>query len=407
MSRVYKTFLRHKGMMWTRTKDIESTVYNTRGGLDNSSPKRMFLRLLLIASIVLLSCVSANIVFAQETQAVTSKVRSLLELRGANVPADAMIRPIDFKVLNINTDSGTDAYQLAKDHFSPDRLASRPERLKGLNPSFAVCLKHLITTVEKAGGKVVITDGYRSEKDQKNAQKTARIAAPPGTSMHEYGLAVDVDPGDLNLIPKELGLKTWKLILANAPDIGLATLNSETGHIEARSAFCGAQAYAGKSPRTARLINEQIQKEQQQMSALFDAPSPSVPPVSTYPLPTISDTALFPAANTPIPAPSSALQTQSVQYQSAYDIIRSINADTSSGAPMPGIIGASLPSFGDNFYLQGNSGVDSPISGVQNSSYLGEVTGFGSNINSQERTQFAGDFFHRIQQFISPLLRGW
>lgn len=70
--------------------------------------------------------------------------------------------------------------------------------MQGLDPEFARRLGRLIAA---SGGKLWITSGYRSTAEQQvlyDAYEagTGNLAAVPGTSNHEFGLAVDLG-GDL------------------------------------------------------------------------------------------------------------------------------------------------------------------------------------------------------------------
>jgi hypothetical protein len=59
---------------------------------------------------------------------------------------------------------------------------------------------------ELTGKKVVITDGFRSRAEQERLHKAnPRKAAPPGKSLHEFGIAVDMDRNSYNEM-ESLGL---------------------------------------------------------------------------------------------------------------------------------------------------------------------------------------------------------
>jgi hypothetical protein len=53
---------------------------------------------------------------------------------------------------------------------------------------------------QKTGKDILITSGYRSSEEQARlyASKPKGMAAKPGRSMHEYGMAIDIDPSNAN-----------------------------------------------------------------------------------------------------------------------------------------------------------------------------------------------------------------
>lgn len=71
----------------------------------------------------------------------------------------------------------------------------------GLNPIFAARISAAIGDAEKAtGGKAAVTSAYRTYADQVNAWNNYQsgrggIAARPGKSLHEQGMAFDLGPG--------------------------------------------------------------------------------------------------------------------------------------------------------------------------------------------------------------------
>ena len=97
---------------------------------------------------------------------------------------------------------------------------------RGLDPRLASATARLI---EEAHGAIRVVSGYRSTAEQSRLWDDALVrygsaeaaddwVAPPGSSMHERGLAVDLG-GDLRLavaIVDRLGLPLWRP-LANEP----------------------------------------------------------------------------------------------------------------------------------------------------------------------------------------------
>jgi len=72
--------------------------------------------------------------------------------------------------------------------------------LDGLDPTVLQMLTGMIEEYgEITGKKVIITDGFRSYQEQARLYaKDSNKAAPPGRSLHEFGLAVDIDRRNLN-----------------------------------------------------------------------------------------------------------------------------------------------------------------------------------------------------------------
>jgi hypothetical protein len=69
-------------------------------------------------------------------------------------------------------------------------------KLAQLHPYFSPAVKFLLDYVSSQGINVEITSGYRSEGDQARVcAATAYPCARPGTSAHQYGLAVDMVAG--------------------------------------------------------------------------------------------------------------------------------------------------------------------------------------------------------------------
>lgn len=84
-----------------------------------------------------------------------------------------------------------------------------------LNPELHARLTQLTTAVQAAGGKPVITSGYRTTEQQAalyNSGNGGRPVAKPGSSLHEKGLAADVS-GDPH---------TMELLHSLAPKFGLS-----------------------------------------------------------------------------------------------------------------------------------------------------------------------------------------
>jgi hypothetical protein len=76
--------------------------------------------------------------------------------------------------------------------------------LRGVNPQLLNLVKGMVQEYgELTGKKVVITDGFRTREQQAAAYaKDNKKAAKPGNSLHEFGLAVDIDSAALNKMEK-------------------------------------------------------------------------------------------------------------------------------------------------------------------------------------------------------------
>lgn len=63
-----------------------------------------------------------------------------------------------------------------------------------LNPEFARRLRQLIERVEAAAGWLILTDGFRTAKQQVDVRAAKpSLAARPGASLHEQGRAADLE----------------------------------------------------------------------------------------------------------------------------------------------------------------------------------------------------------------------
>lgn len=76
--------------------------------------------------------------------------------------------------------------------------------LSGLNPAMLKNLRAMVQEYGEATGKAVtITSGSRTSAQQQLLyNKNPRKAAKPGTSLHEFGLAIDADSDDLDAMDK-------------------------------------------------------------------------------------------------------------------------------------------------------------------------------------------------------------
>ena len=104
---------------------------------------------------------------------------------------------------------------------------------KGMNPSFAAALAKANAAMKAAGlGSFSITSGYRTRAQQqalydKYLRGEGNLAAKPGHSLHEQGLAVDINWSGLNARQQ-----AW--VRANFPKFGMKPLASEPWHFSWR-----------------------------------------------------------------------------------------------------------------------------------------------------------------------------
>lgn len=84
---------------------------------------------------------------------------------------------------------------------------SKNVKLDGMNPSLLRNLKGMVQEYgERTGKKVLLTDGTRSTAEQEALyRKNPKKAAKPGRSLHEFGLAVDMNSPDAEAMD-DLGL---------------------------------------------------------------------------------------------------------------------------------------------------------------------------------------------------------
>jgi len=119
---------------------------------------------------------------------------------------------------------------------------SSPEGIDGLDPTFRANVAALISAAgRELGGTMVIYSGYRSIEHQRRLYNDAlarygserearRWVAPPGASMHNFGLAVDLRYNGARV---EYGQRVSNWMSANLARFGLVRpLSNEGWHVE-------------------------------------------------------------------------------------------------------------------------------------------------------------------------------
>jgi hypothetical protein len=144
-------------------------------------------------------------------------------------------------------------------NFDGIKLANKGVNIENLHPLVKTRLGGLGAEYKLLTGKpLTVVSGYRSFNEQKRLFDTNKgKAAPPGKSLHEYGLAIDVNSSDLNEADK-LGLlakygftrpvrsELWHIEptgVAAYPELAKSDPNKATELIEA-SAYKGGGGYA-------------------------------------------------------------------------------------------------------------------------------------------------------------------
>lgn len=67
------------------------------------------------------------------------------------------------------------------------------EHLKSLPPSARLVFRRFIQSIEHLGYTVKIRDSLRTSEQQASYKQANKKNAAPGTSAHEFGLAIDMD----------------------------------------------------------------------------------------------------------------------------------------------------------------------------------------------------------------------
>jgi LAS superfamily LD-carboxypeptidase LdcB len=146
--------------------------------------------------------------------------------------------------------------------FDGIKLSSQNVNIQGLNPELKERLGGLAAEYKQLTGEsITINSAYRSPEEQKKLYEqnggNSKLAAPPGSSLHEYGLAVDANSADLNKADKlgllakygftrPVGGETWHLEptgVSAYPELAKRDPNKATELIES-SAYKGGGGFA-------------------------------------------------------------------------------------------------------------------------------------------------------------------
>lgn len=115
---------------------------------------------------------------------------------------------------------GTGAAQVSGDMVARGRksirLADNGVDIGNLNPKFSELFFGMVGEYNaKTGGTIQVNSGYRSIAQQKVLrEKYGNKAAEPGKSMHNYGLAIDINSKDVSALKKAGLLDKYKFFLA-------------------------------------------------------------------------------------------------------------------------------------------------------------------------------------------------
>jgi len=114
--------------------------------------------------------------------------------------------------------------------FYPDKVKeSTLKKLSGVNGELQARALKFIEKAQEAGYNIVVVSGYRDNKKQRELYNaylngTGLIAAPPGKSKHQKGLAIDVAVCDNNwnqIHSSNVGDKKWKELSKIANSVGI------------------------------------------------------------------------------------------------------------------------------------------------------------------------------------------
>ena len=80
--------------------------------------------------------------------------------------------------------------------------SSNPENneiIRGLHPIFAYKAGKIVKDIERNGGTIVLTSGYRSPQKQEYLYNTGQTTAPALSSYHNFGFAFDCNINGLKM----------------------------------------------------------------------------------------------------------------------------------------------------------------------------------------------------------------
>jgi peptidoglycan L-alanyl-D-glutamate endopeptidase CwlK len=93
--------------------------------------------------------------------------------------------------------------------------------IKELHPVFAYKIAKLVKTRENAGHNIILTSGFRSWEQQEELYNSGETTAPPGSSLHNYGMAVDLNED--GILKMATSASTWRNsgIVSDAENMGM------------------------------------------------------------------------------------------------------------------------------------------------------------------------------------------
>jgi len=107
----------------------------------------------------------------------------------------------------------------------------RSWRGRSLHPFVAGVAAAIVKQLREDGIRAVVTSGYRSLAKQRQLYARYRrggpLAAPPGSSAHNYGLAVDIA-----LVGQPRESRDYRRMHRIAERLGLVPLRGEAGRID-------------------------------------------------------------------------------------------------------------------------------------------------------------------------------
>ena len=95
------------------------------------------------------------------------------------------------------------------------------EIIAGLHPVFAYRIAKLVKSREDQGHSIILTSGFRSWDQQEQLYNSGQTTAPAGSSLHNYGMAADLNED--GVLKMATPASTWRAsgIVEEAEKLGL------------------------------------------------------------------------------------------------------------------------------------------------------------------------------------------